>query len=155
MMDKKINIYANIPVRTVRPHIQGVIKNITMCDGDIHKLLCGKALVEEVLSDGTLLPLTFKNYNKVNDIGVKHNTDTVEEDTKVDKPADGIMNVPVSDTFVETETDKAPSNMDMPVAKDVDETTDGESVPDTKEITEEVKTKSTDSTSTRTYSKRR
>ena len=59
---KKVNITANIPIKTVTPPIYGVKKNITMTISDIMKCLTRRAIVEQVLSDGSTVRLTDKNF---------------------------------------------------------------------------------------------
>lgn len=136
MMSKMVNIYAPITVRTLMPNIEGIVKNVLMCEGDIHKLLCGKAQVEEILSDGTLLPLDFGNYNKDNNpVRINNTKEKVVEEikTEVHKNAKSIMNDPISHSYV-----KQPKEEEIPEAVEVEDITDTEAEPDTDELVEEV-----------------
>lgn len=72
VMTKKVNIVAPIPIRTVNPTIFGRYEGITMTPANILKCLIGRATVHEVLSDGSLVKLTDRNYNKVNTPPVKY-----------------------------------------------------------------------------------
>ena len=72
-MIKKVNVIAQIPVRTVYPPIYGTYKGILMSPSTIFKCITHKAVVEEVLSDGSTIRLDATNYNTIND----------PEDTKV------------------------------------------------------------------------
>lgn len=72
-MVKKVNVYAPIPIRTVTPPIHGRLNGVAMTPANILKCLIGRATVFEVLSDGSLLRLTQKNYNTVNKPVVKKN----------------------------------------------------------------------------------
>lgn len=63
-MIKTVNISTRIPIRNVKPPLQGNYKNIKMDTSDIVKCLNRRARVEEVLSDGTTVQLTLSNYYK-------------------------------------------------------------------------------------------
>ena len=65
-MVKKVNVIAMIPVRTTYPPIYGTYKGVAMTPANILKCLLHKAKVEEILSDGSILPLDFHNYNTLN-----------------------------------------------------------------------------------------
>ena len=65
-MVKKVNVIAQIPVRNVYPPIYGTYKGIPMSPANILKCLMHKAIVEEVLEDGSTVRLNTKNYNTVN-----------------------------------------------------------------------------------------
>lgn len=64
---KKVNIIAQIPIRTVYPPIYGTYKGVIMSPSVILKCIMHKAIVEEVLPNGDTIRLTVKNYNMVND----------------------------------------------------------------------------------------
>lgn len=59
---KTVNIKANIPVKNVTPPIYGVREGIKMTPSDILKCLCKRAIIDEVLSDGSTVRLTTKNF---------------------------------------------------------------------------------------------
>lgn len=63
-MIKTVNISTRIPIRNVKPPLQGNYRNIKMDTSDIVKCLNRRARVEEVLSDGTTVQLTLSNYYK-------------------------------------------------------------------------------------------
>ena len=65
-MVKKVNIIAQIPVRNVYPPIYGTYKGVPMSPANILKCLMHKAVVEEILEDGSTVRLNTKNYNTVN-----------------------------------------------------------------------------------------
>ena len=67
-MNKLVNIHASIPVRDVTPPIYGEVMRCTMSTDDIFKCICHRALVDEVLSDGSIVRLGLNNYNKVNEV---------------------------------------------------------------------------------------
>lgn len=62
IVTKTVNIKANIPVRDVTPPIYGVRNGIKMTLGDILKCLCKRAIIDEVLSDGSTVRLNTKNF---------------------------------------------------------------------------------------------
>ena len=59
---KIVNIKATIPIRDTTPPIYGVKTNVKMTHSDILKCLCRRAIVEEVLPDGSTVRLTTKNF---------------------------------------------------------------------------------------------
>ena len=59
---KIVNIKATIPIRDTAPPIYGIKQNVKMTYSDILKCLCKRAIVEQVLSDGTTVRLTTKNF---------------------------------------------------------------------------------------------
>ena len=59
---KRVNVTTTVAVRTTNPPICGTLKNIEMTTGDILKCLCKRALVEEILPDGSTVRLNMKNY---------------------------------------------------------------------------------------------
>ena len=63
-MIKTVNIKADIPIKNVDPPIYGVHKGIKMNPSNILKCLCRRAIVEEVLSDGSTVRLTTKNFRE-------------------------------------------------------------------------------------------
>lgn len=63
-MIKTVNVFTRIPIRNVKPPLQGNYKNIKMDTSDIVKCLNRRARVEEVLSDGTKILLNLSNYYK-------------------------------------------------------------------------------------------
>lgn len=79
-MTKKVNINAKIPVRTIVPPIYGVINGVSMSPANIFKCLNHRAIIDEVLSDGSTVRLTMKNYNKDNSWMVKKADETSFEE---------------------------------------------------------------------------
>lgn len=65
-MVKKVNVIANIPVRTISPAMQGKYFGVAMTPANILKCLNARAIVDEILPDGTKVRLTKKNYNQDN-----------------------------------------------------------------------------------------
>lgn len=63
-MIKTVNIKADIPIKNVDPPIYGVHKGIKMNPSNILKCLCRRAIIEEVLSDGSTVRLTTKNFRE-------------------------------------------------------------------------------------------
>ncbi len=69
-MTKRVNIRTYIPVRSFTPPIHGTYNNIIMSTGDILKCLCKRAIVDEILPDGSTVRLTMKNYYTDNGAGL-------------------------------------------------------------------------------------
>ena len=59
---KIVNVNAPIPVKTTTPPIYGVRTGIKMTYSDILKCLCRRATIHQVLSDGSTVQLTTKNF---------------------------------------------------------------------------------------------
>lgn len=84
-MVKKVNVIAQIPIRNVYPPIYGTYKGISMSPANILKCLMHKAIVEEVLADGSTVKLTTKNYNTVN-------TPVEVKEPKLENRRSGVLN---------------------------------------------------------------
>lgn len=65
-MNKTVNIYPRTPITTLNPPIRGIVRNIVKSTKEIRECIIARAVVEEVLSDGSTLILDFSNYNKDN-----------------------------------------------------------------------------------------
>ena len=91
-MTKRVNIKAPVAIRTITPPIYGTIRNIEMTTSDILKCLCRRAIVEEILDDGSTIRLSMKNYY------LDNNKPVVVEIPKTEKPT--VVNV-VNNTVVE------------------------------------------------------
>lgn len=61
---KIVNINARIPVKTVSPPIYGVKNGVEMSISDILKCLTRRAIIHQVLSDGSTIQLTTKNFRE-------------------------------------------------------------------------------------------
>ena len=61
-MIKKVNIRASVPIKDFKPPIYGTCNGIEMTTGEILKCLCKRAIVDEVLPDGSTIRLDLKNY---------------------------------------------------------------------------------------------
>ena len=66
-MVKKVNVIAQIPIRSVYPPIYGSYSGIMMSPSVIFKCIAHKAVVEEILPDGSTIRLNANNYNTIND----------------------------------------------------------------------------------------
>lgn len=69
-MTKRVNINAPVAIRTITPPIYGRVSNIVMTTGDILKCICKRAVVDEILPDGSTVRLTMKNYYTDNGAGL-------------------------------------------------------------------------------------
>lgn len=65
-MNKTVNIYPRTPITTLNPPIRGIVRNVVKSTKEIRECIIARAVVEEVLSDGSTLILDFSNYNKDN-----------------------------------------------------------------------------------------
>lgn len=103
-MVKKVNVIAQIPIRNVYPPIYGTYKGIYMSPANILKCLMHKAVVEEVLEDGSIVPLNTKNYNTVNKPVVVVEPKLENRKSAVTEQRDDVRNI----TMKKLETHTAP-----------------------------------------------
>jgi len=66
VIKKRVNVTASAPIRVLSIPIRGTSKGLLLSTEDIVKIICQKAVVDEVLEDGTLVRLDLSNYNKDN-----------------------------------------------------------------------------------------
>ena len=103
-MTKRVNINAPVAIRTITPPIYGRVSNIVMTTGDILKCLCKRAVVDEILPNGSTVRLTMKNYYTDNGAGL---------DAK---------KVEIASQPAKVSDDKKPEIEKMPEEKKVEET---------------------------------
>lgn len=63
---KLVNIYPQYPITTVNPPIRTMVRRVHMPAANIRLCLLAKAMVEEILPDGSLVRLTLANYDTDN-----------------------------------------------------------------------------------------
>lgn len=63
-LTKMVNIYPSMPITTVNPPIRTTIKRVTKSIEEIRACLMARAIVEEILPDGTITKLNIGNYDK-------------------------------------------------------------------------------------------
>lgn len=69
-MTKRVNVQAKVAVRNTNPPVYGRHDNIVMTTSDILKCLCRRAIVDEIMPDGSLVRLNMKNYYLDNGAGL-------------------------------------------------------------------------------------
>lgn len=150
-MIKTVNINARIPVKTITPPIQGYHAGIKMSSGDILKCLTRRAIVDEVLDDGTTVRLNMRNYftdNNKKHVETVEKTKTVEQNV-VETMAESIEVKPVvseevekqDNTVVEVSCDTEENTM---ISESIDESTSNDVEPNTDEVKTEDETTTTD-----------
>lgn len=114
---KKVNVAARTPVivSSLPVPIRGTVRNIVLSEQDIFKCITQKAIVDEVLSNGSLVRLSLSNYNKVNEVVVK------KEPVVVEAPAPVVVQVVETVADEEAVFDAEPSNEEE-VTEEVAET---------------------------------
>ena len=104
---KIVNIYPTMPVTRVTPPLRTVAKNVSRSIGYIRSCIMCKAMVDEVLPDGTTVRLGLHNYDKNNYVLSEDKVEiaAVEENDVNIK----VENTSVSNTIEEekTETENA------------------------------------------------
>lgn len=98
-MTKKVNINAPVAIRNITPPIYGTCNNIIMSTGDILKCLCKRAVVDEILPDGSTIRLTMKNYYLDNGAGL----DAKKSESTISKETEKSNYEPNNDIAVEVE----------------------------------------------------
>lgn len=63
---KLVNIYPTYPIVTITPPIRCPIKNVRKTIPEIRECIIKRAVVEEILEDGSIVNLDFANYDKDN-----------------------------------------------------------------------------------------
>lgn len=91
-MKKRVNVKIGrhcYGVLSVTPPIYRTAMGIELTESDIQRCLWAKAVVEEILPDGTIVPLTLSNYDKDNGAGPTLDKDVkiVEAVTRIDNPS--------------------------------------------------------------------
>ena len=61
---KVVNIYPSMPITGVNPPIRSAVKRVTKSIQEIRTCLMSRAVVEEILSDGSTVRLNIGNYDK-------------------------------------------------------------------------------------------
>lgn len=65
-MNKKVNIYPKTPVLSINPPIRSAVRKVTKSTEEIRECIIARAIVEEILPDGSTVRLNFSNYDKNN-----------------------------------------------------------------------------------------
>ena len=119
-MNKIVNMVANIPVRSVKPMRYGSYVKDEMSVEDIFKCICGRAIVDEVLKDGTLVRLDLSNYNTDNEPVVATTTVETEQaktmsrkEAKAAAKMNFVDKVEVSDTPTTTDASTEEETVDI------------------------------------------
>lgn len=65
-LTKVVNIYPSMPITGVNPPIRSSVKRVTKSINEIRTCLMSRAIVEEIMPDGTTVRLNISNYDKCN-----------------------------------------------------------------------------------------
>lgn len=93
MMFKTVNIFPKFPIISVNPPIRTSVRRVTKSTTDIRACIIARAIVEEVLPDGSTIVLDLNNFDKDNsNIAVKkpiaEPEDTVPVQEEVSEPVE-------------------------------------------------------------------
>lgn len=80
---KVVNIYPTMPVTRVTPPLRTVAKNVSRPISYIRACIMSRAMVDEVLPDGTTVRLGLHNYDKNNYVVTSTKTPAVDETAPV------------------------------------------------------------------------
>ena len=86
MYTKVVNIYPTTPIIGVNPPIRSSVKKVTKTIEEIRTCLMARAIVEEILGDGSIVRLDKSNYDKIFN-QVDNHEDHVHGEETVDEPA--------------------------------------------------------------------
>lgn len=135
-MTKRVNVQAKVAVRNTNPPVYGRHDNIVMTTSDILKCLCRRAIVDEIMPDGSLVRLNMKNYYLDNGAGLTASNPVrivIPKEKKVEKPVE-----PKVEESVKVEETKE----EVPEAPAVEEAAEAQVVETTGPIENEVETQS-------------
>lgn len=109
MLIKKVNIYPTMPIIGLNPVVRTVTKNVFKSVDEIKICINARAIVEEILNDGSILRLNLSNYDKNNNVDkdtvVDEGKTVVEEVEKVEKAAEAEEQTDEPDEVVKTAED--------------------------------------------------
>lgn len=92
MLIKKVNIYPTMPITALNPVIRVATKNVLKSVEEIRTCINARAMVEEILMDGSTLKLNLSNYdkdnNKIKEATPNDSKSIVEDDKKEEKPSE-------------------------------------------------------------------
>ncbi len=135
-MTKRVNVQAKVAVRNTNPPVYGRHDNIVMTTSDILKCLCRRAIVDEIMPDGSLVRLNMKNYYLDNGAGLTASNPVrivVPKEKRVEKPIEPKVEEPVKVEETKEEVPEAPA---------VEKTAEAQVVETTGPIENEVETQS-------------
>lgn len=126
---KIVNINARIPVKNVAPPIYGVKNGIEMSISDILKCLTRRAIIHQVLSDGSLIQLTTKNFRddfegelqKKLKLAKMQNKNKITEPTIVTPEPDV---EPINEVHIEDKPEPTGNIDDLNIIDDIDDDDD-------------------------------
>lgn len=122
-MTKRVNINARIAIRNINPPIYGICKDIVMSTGDILKCICKRAIVDEILPDGTTVRLNMRNYCTDNGAGLDASKYIIPVETKNDESELEADDVKVDNEDKTADEDVQPDSIDE--GSKVEETANG------------------------------
>lgn len=99
-MKKLVNVYTRYVIRGLKGiPIRSTVRAIELDTEDIRTCILAKAVVEEVLDDGSTLPLNFVNYNKDNNAQFRQAAPAPKPEKKVESAP--VVEAPVAEPVVE------------------------------------------------------
>lgn len=102
-MKKKVDITPTLPIFQLRVPVVGPVMNYEMAIGDIGVCIYARALVDEILEDGTKVRLNLQNYDKDNSHLAKSNIEKIVDSVK------GVENI--EEVIVDKNTKLEPSEI--------------------------------------------
>lgn len=139
-MTKRVNVQAKVAVRNTNPPVYGRHDNIVMTTSDILKCLCRRAIVDEIMPDGSLVRLNMKNYYLDNGAGLTASNPVrivIPKEKKVEKPVEPKVEEPVKVEETKEEVPEAPAAKAAAEAQVVETTGPIENEVETQSIVED------------------
>ena len=149
---KVVNINATIPIVNVTPQLYGYRENVKMTISDILKCLMRRAIIHEVMPDGSTIRLDLKNFRDDNRAKMapkeeekKEEVSTQELSQTAEEPAVFVTGMsvqtneePVTEPVTETASnasDEEAETIDLPTAESSEEPTEQPTATSTKTTT--------------------
>lgn len=117
-MKKRVNIETCIPLTIFQSPIVGKVMNLELTTDEIYSCICQKALVEEILSNGSTVALDFSNYATDNEI---QEINTVSSEEVEDVKKEYFEEIHEEKVLENIEPEEEPSKEDPeePIEKDI------------------------------------
>lgn len=106
-LTKVVNIYPSTPITGVNPPIRSAVRHVTKSVKDIRACIMGRAKVEEILPNGSVIKLGLDNYDKENYVvseDVVANNTVTSNDTTNETTADVTVDETTTDDDSAEET---------------------------------------------------
>ena len=111
-MTKMVNIYPNGAITTINPPIRSRVMGVIKSTDEIRQCIIARAIVDEILSDGSTVRLDFSNYDKDNnpspvEVAVAAAKENIKEEVPAKEEPKAKVDYSKPDAAVDVDTDMA------------------------------------------------